>query len=195
MSKEGDLDSAEDHSQPIGGTLPLTDKSPPDSVSTKGDPQEKDLPPHPSESEGPTPRDNSNQDTFDYPPDLGDALDERLQDLTKAREETVTTPPPKESEPMVTTPPPEDTLAEEASVEPSAPKESSFHKEDSSANHPSKDLPEAPLGAEDSSVVPPTNKTQRVPPDDLYSRFWSGHTSDTSDLKKRRPGFLTRKPE
>ena len=33
-----DLDSAEGHSQPKGGTLPLTDNNPPASVSIKEDP-------------------------------------------------------------------------------------------------------------------------------------------------------------
>ena len=41
LSGEGDLDSAEGHSQPIVGTLPLTDQDPVDSVSTEGDPKEK----------------------------------------------------------------------------------------------------------------------------------------------------------
>ena len=54
LSGEGDLDSAEDHSQPIVGTLPLTDQNLPDSVFTEGDPQEKHPPPSPSEAEGPT---------------------------------------------------------------------------------------------------------------------------------------------
>ena len=54
LSGEGDLDSAEGHSQPIGGTLPLTDQGLPDRVSTEGDPQEEHPPPGPSGAEGPT---------------------------------------------------------------------------------------------------------------------------------------------
>ena len=50
LSGEGDLGSAKGHSQPIGGTLPLTDQGPPDSVSTEGDPQKEHLPPGPSEA-------------------------------------------------------------------------------------------------------------------------------------------------
>ena len=38
LSGEGDLDPTEGHSQPIGGTLPLTGQNPPDSVSTERDP-------------------------------------------------------------------------------------------------------------------------------------------------------------
>ena len=53
----------------------------------------------------------------------------------KAREETVTTPPPEESEHVVTTPP-------------------SQHGEDFPADYPPKDQPDAPLGAEDSLVIP-----------------------------------------
>ena len=85
----------------------------------------------------------------------------------EAREETVTTPPPEESEHVVTTP--------------------SFHyREDSSANYPPKDQPEAPLGFEDGSVIPSVDRTQCVLPDNPFSRFWSGQTADTSDINKRR---------
>ena len=93
----------------------------------------------------------------------------------KAREETVTTPPPEESEHIVTT--------------------SFHHKEDSTADYPPKDQPEAPLSTEDGSVIPPVDRTQPVPPDDPFSRFWSGQTADTSDKSKRRPRWLIRKPE
>ena len=58
-----------------------------------------------------------------------------------------------------------------------------------------KDQPEAPLGAEDGSVIPPVDRTQCVPPDNPFSRFWSGQTADTSDRNKRRHRWLTRKPE
>ena len=47
LSGEGDLDSTEDHSQLLVGTLPLTDKDPPES------PEDKNSPPNPS-VEGPT---------------------------------------------------------------------------------------------------------------------------------------------
>ena len=94
----------------------------------------------------------------------------------KARKETVTTPPHEESEHVVTTPP-------------------FHHREDSPANYPSKDQPEAPLGSEDGSVILPIDRTQCVPPDDPFSRFWSGQTADTSDKNKRRHRWLIRKPE
>ena len=108
----------------------------------------------------------------------------------------MTTPPPKESEQTVATPPSDNTNAEGvAAVDPSISKEPSPHREDSPTNHPPKDHPEAPLGTEDGSVVPPTDKTQHVPPDDPFSRFWSGQTVDISDTNKRRPRWLVRKPE
>ena len=47
MSGKGDLDSTESHSQLLVGTLPLTDKDPPES------PEDKNPPPNPS-VEGPT---------------------------------------------------------------------------------------------------------------------------------------------
>ena len=127
---EGDLDSAEGHSQPIGGTLPLTDQNSPDSVSTEGDPQEKHLPPSPSETEGLTSTDTPLRDTSDNPPGQGNNFEKRVQHFVKAREETVTTPPPEESEHTVTTPP-------------------SHHREDSPTEYPPKDQPEVLLGAED----------------------------------------------
>ena len=94
----------------------------------------------------------------------------------KARKETVTTSPPEESEHVVTTPP-------------------FHHREDSSADYPPKDQPEAPLSFEDSSVIPPVDRIQCVPPEDPFSRFWSGQTANTSDKNKRRHRWLIRKPE
>ena len=116
---EGDLDSTEGHSQLLVGTLPLTDKDPPEN------PQEKHPPPSPSGAEGPT--FTPSKGNSDNPPGPRD-------------KETVTTPPPKESEHVVSTP-------------------LLHHREDSPANCPPKDQPEAPLDSEDGSVVPPTNKS------------------------------------
>ena len=90
LSGEGDLDSAKGHSQPIVGTLPLTDKNPPGIISTEGDPQEKHLPPGPLEAEELTSTDTPPRDTSDNSPDLGDNFEKRVQNFVKAREETVT---------------------------------------------------------------------------------------------------------
>ena len=87
----------------------------------------------------------------------------------------MTTPPPKELE-HVTTPP-------------------SHSGEDSPTNYPLEDHPEAPITPEDGSVVPYTYKSQSVPPDDPFSRFWSGQTADISDKNKKRQRWLFRKPE
>ena len=76
--------------------------------------------------------------------------------------------------------------------DPSVPKEPSLHKEESPTDYPLKDHPEAPLGAEDSSVIPPADQTLHVPPDNPFSRSWSGQTADTSDTNKRRPRWLIR---
>ena len=84
LSGEGDLDSTKGHSQLSVGTLPLTDKDPPEK------PQEKDPPPSSSESEGPNP--TSSKDTSDNLP-------------SPRNKETVTTPPPEELEHVVGTPP------------------------------------------------------------------------------------------
>ena len=162
---EGDLDSAEGHSQPIGMTLPLTDQSPPDSVSTEGDPQENHPPPSHSEAEGPTSTDTPPRNTSDSPPDLGDNSEKGVQNLVKAREETVTTPPPEESEQTVATPPSDNTSTEGVLEDPSVLKEPTLHKEESPSEYPFEDHPEAPLGAEDGSVIPPVDRTQHVPPD------------------------------
>ena len=106
----------------------------------------------------------------------------------------MTTPPPEESEQTTATPPSENTSTKGASEDPSVPKETTLQKE-SPSKYPSEDHPEAPLGVEDGSVIPPVDRTQHVPLDDPFSRFWSGQTVDTSDTNKRRPRWLTRKPE
>ena len=73
LLREGDLDSSEGHSQPLVGTLPLTDKGPPEN------PQEKQLPPGPSGAEGPTSFPSKN--TSDNPPGLGIILRKRYKIL------------------------------------------------------------------------------------------------------------------
>ena len=153
MSGEGDLDSNEGHSQPIGGTLPLTDQGPPDSVFIEGDPQERHLLPGHSEAERPTSTDAPPGNTLDSSPDLGDDFEKRVQNLVKAREEAVTTPPPKESEQTIATPPSDNTSTEGALKDPSVPKEPILHKEESPSEYPSEDHPEAPC-VEDGSVIP-----------------------------------------
>ena len=79
--------------------------------------------------------------------------------------------------------------------DPSVPKETTLHKEEFPSEYPFEDHPEAPLGAGDGSVIPPVVRTPCIPLADPFSRFWSGQTADTSDTNKRRPRWLTGKPE
>ena len=106
-------------------------------MSPEGDPQENQLPPGHSEAEGPTSTDTPPpRNTSDRSPDLGDNFEKRVQNLMKAREETVTTPPTKEAEQTVATPP-------------SVLKEATLYEEESPSEYPFEDHLEAPLGTED----------------------------------------------
>ena len=69
--------------------------------------------------------------------------------------ETVTTPPSEELEHVVDTPP-------------------SPQRKDSPSGYPLQDHPEAPLDSEEGLDIPPSKISQSVPPDDPFSRFWSG---------------------
>ena len=44
-------------------------------------------------------------------------------------------------------------------------------------------------------MIPSSKKSQKVPSNDPFSRFWSGETADTSDKDKKRHRWLNRKPE
>ena len=90
--------------------------------------------------------------------------------------ETVTTPPPEELEHVVGTPP-------------------SPHRKDPSTEYPPKENPKAPLASEEGLGILPAEKSQSVPPDDPFSRFWSGQTADTSNKNKKRHRWLDRKLE
>ena len=141
LSGEGDLDSAEGHSQLSVGTLPLTDKNPPK------DPKEKNPPPGPLVEE---PTSDFSEDNPGTPP---------------RNVETVTTLPSEELEHVVDTPP-------------------SPQRKDSPSGYPPQDHPEAPLDSEEGLDVPPSKISQSVPPDDPFSRFWSGQTADTTGKSK-----------
>ena len=88
----------------------------------------------------------------------------------------MTTPPPEELEHVVGTPP-------------------SPHRKDSPTEYPPKENPKAPLDSEEGLGIPPTEKSQRIPPDNPFSRFWSGQTADTSDKNRKRHRWLVRRPE
>ena len=90
--------------------------------------------------------------------------------------ETVTTRPSEELEHVVDTPP-------------------SPQRKDSPSGYPPQEHPEAPLDSEEALDIPPSKISQCVPPDNPFSRFWSGQTADVSGKNKKRHRWLTRKPE
>ena len=143
MSGGGDLDSTEGHSQLLVGTLPLTDKDPPESPEDKG-------PPPNSPVEGPA-TGSSENNTSDL------SRDKKLDN----------TPPTEKLKQVV----------------------------DSPSESPPQDQPETPVDSEEGLEEPPSRRSQKVPTDDPFSRFWSGGTADTSDKDKKRHRWLNRKPE
>ena len=66
-------------------------------------------------------------------------------------------------------------------------------REDSPSEYPLQDQPETPLDSGEGLEIPSPNKSQKVPSDDPFSRFWSGETADTSDKGKKRHRWLNRK--
>ena len=88
----------------------------------------------------------------------------------------MTTPPPEELEHVIGTPP-------------------SPHRQETPTGCPPKENPKASLDFEEGLGIPHTKKSQSVPLDDPFSRFWSGQTADTSGKNKKRHRWLTRKPE
>ena len=135
MSGEGDLDSTEGHSQLLVGTLPLTDKDPPES------PEDKGPPPNPPV--------------------------EGLASGLSRDKKSDTTPPTEKSKQIV----------------------------DSPSEYSPQDQPNTPIDSEEGLEEPSSKRSQKVPIDDPFSRFWSGKTADTSDKDKKRHRWLTRKPK
>ena len=90
--------------------------------------------------------------------------------------ETVTTPPSEELEHVVDTPP-------------------SPQRKDSPSGYPLQDHPDSPLDSEEGLDIPLSKVSQSVPPDDPFSRFWSGQTADMSGKNKKRYRWLAGKPE
>ena len=143
MSGEGDLDSTEGHSQLLVGTLPLTDKDPPENPEDKGPPPN---PPVEGLASG--------------------SSENNTSDLSRDKKSD-TTPPTEKSKQEV----------------------------DSPSEYPPQDQPETPIDSEEGLEEPSSKRSQKVPIDDPFSRFWSGGTADTSDKDKRRHRWLTRKPK
>ena len=152
LSGEGDLNSTEGHSQNLVGTLPLTDKDPPESS------KDKNPPPNPS-VEG-----------------LASGFSEDNAGNFSRDKKLATTPSSEQLKQVVDTPP----LPQ---------------REDSPSEYPPQDQPEIPLDSGKGLEIPSFKKSQKVPTDDPFSRFWSGETADTSDKDKKRHRWLNRKPE
>ena len=133
MSGEGDLDSTEGHSQLLVGTLPLTDKDPPENPEYKGPPPN---PPVEGLASG-----SSENNTSDL------SRDKRSD----------TTPPTEKSKQVVDFP----------------------------SEYPPQDQPETPIDSEEGLEEPSSKRSQKVPIDDPFSRFWSEETADTLDKDKK----------
>ena len=69
------------------------------------------------------------------------------------------------------------------------------HVVDTSQSLPIKENPKAPLDPEKSLDIPSSHKSQGVPSEDPFARFWSGQTADTSGSNKKRHKWLIRKPK
>ena len=69
------------------------------------------------------------------------------------------------------------------------------HVVDTSQSLPIEENPKATLDPEKSLDIPSSNKSQSVPSEDPFARFWSGQTSDTSGSNKMRHRWLIKKPE
>ena len=66
---------------------------------------------------------------------------------------------------------------------------------DSPSEYPLQDQPETPIDSGEGLEEPSSKRSQKVPIDDPFSRFWSGETVDTLDKDKKRHRWLTRKPK
>ena len=143
LSGEGDLGSSEGHSQLLVGTLPLTDKDPPENPEDKGPPPN---PPVEGLASG--------------------SSDNNTNDLSRDKKSD-TIPPTEKLKQVV----------------------------DSPSEYPPQNQPETPVDSEEGLEEPSSKRSQKVPIDDPFSRFWSGKTADASDKDKKRHRCLTRKPK
>ena len=143
MSGEGDLDFTQGHSQLLVGTLPLTDKDPPENPEDKGPPQKPPV-------EGLASGSSKNN----------------ISDLSRDKK-LDTIPSTGKSKQVVDFP----------------------------SEYPPQDQPETPIHSGEGLEEPSSKRSQKVPIDDPFSRFWSGETADTLDKDKKRHRWLTRKPK
>ena len=63
------------------------------------------------------------------------------------------------------------------------------------SEYPPQDQPETPIDPGEHLAKPPSNRSQKSPIADPFSRFWSGETADVTDKDKKRHRWLTKKPK
>ena len=129
MSGEGDLDPTEGQSQLLVGTLPLTDRDPPENLEDKAPPQN---PPVEGLASGSSEHNTRDKKSGNYPP------------IEKSKQVV-----------------------------------------DSPSEYPPQDQPETLIDSGEDLEEPSSKRSQKVPIDDPFSRFWSGETVDTLDKDKR----------
>ena len=139
MSREGDLDPTEGHSQLSFGTLPLTEKDPLENPEDRGPPQESPV----------------------------EGLTSGSPENNARNKKSGNTPPAEKSKHIV----------------------------DSPSEYPPQDQPETPIDSGEGLEEPSSKRSQKVPIDDPFTRFWSEETGDTLDKDKKRHRWLTRKPK
>ena len=169
---ESEIELRSNHTSPE--TTTSDESAPTPSLSGEGDldsteghsklsvwtlPLTDDNPPKDPKEKNPPPSSSVEGPTSDFSEDIPDNPPRNV--------ETVTTPPSEELEHVVDTPP-------------------SPQRKDSPSGYPPQDHPEAPLDSEEGLDIPPFKISESVPPDDPFSRFWSGQTADTSSKSKKR---------
>ena len=75
------------------------------------------------------------------------------------------------------------------------PSEKSKQSVDAPSEYPPQDQPEIPIDPGEHLEKSPSERSQKVPIADPFSRFWSGETADVTDKDKKRHRWLTRKPK
>ena len=66
---------------------------------------------------------------------------------------------------------------------------------DAPSEYPPQDQPETPVDPGEHLERSPSERSQKVPIADPFSRFWLGETADVTDKDKKRHRWLTRKPK
>ena len=75
------------------------------------------------------------------------------------------------------------------------PSEKSKQSVDTPSEYTPQDQPETPIDPGEHLEKPSSERSQKVPRANPFSRFWSGETAGASDKDKKRHRWLTRKPK